>query len=63
MAGDFDVWIDGEHVYSNATRIKLYNGTVVASGTKRIYHNGDGTRSFGASVSASIYTYAVDKYR
>lgn len=61
MAGDFTVVIDGETVYSNATRIKLYDGTVVASGTKRIYHNTDGTRSFSASVSASIYTYAVDK--
>ncbi|MBQ9314881.1 MAG: hypothetical protein IJ220_07865 [Clostridia bacterium] len=61
MAGDFNVWIDGDNVYSNATRIQLYNGTTVASGTKRIYHNNDGSRSFSASVSASIYTYAVDK--
>lgn len=61
MAGDFNVWIDGENVYSSATRIKLYNGTTVASGTKRIWHNNDGNRQFSASVSASIYTYAVDK--
>ena len=61
MAGDFNVWIDGENVYSSATRIKLYNGTTVASGTKRIWHNNDGSRQFSASVSASIYTYAVDK--
>lgn len=61
MAGDFTVVIDGETVYSNATRIQLWNGTTVASGTKRIYHNNDGSRSFSASVSASIYTYAVDK--
>ena len=61
MAGDFTVIIDGETVYSSATRIQLWNGTIVATGTKRIYHNANGTRSFGASVSASIYTFAVDK--
>ena len=61
MAGDFTVIIDGETVYSSATRIQLYNGTVVATGTKRINHNTNGTRSFSASVSASIYTFAVDK--
>ena len=61
MAGDFTVIIDGETVYSSATRIELWNGTVVASGTKRINHNANGNRSFSASVSASIYTFAVDK--
>lgn len=61
MAGDFTVIIDGETVYSSATRIQLFDGTVVASGTKRIYHNTNGTKSFSASVSASIYTFAVDK--
>lgn len=61
MAGNFTVVIDGETVYSSATRIKLYNGTTVASGTKRIWHDNAGNRQFSASVSASIYTYAVDK--
>ena len=60
MAGNFTVVIDGETVYntSSDTRIQLWNGTTVASGTKRIYHNNDGSRSFGASVSAGIYAYA-----
>lgn len=61
MAGDFTVIIDDETVYSSAPRIELWNGTVVATGTKRIYHNDNGTRSFSASVSASIYTFVVDK--
>ena len=60
MAGAFTVVIDGETVYSSSDRIQLWNGTVVASGTKRIYHNNDGTRSFSASASAGIYTYAVN---
>ena len=46
-AGGFNVVIDGETVYSKSTdyRIELRNGTVVASGTKTIGHNADGTRS------------------
>lgn len=60
MAGAFTVVIDGETVYSSSDRIQLWNGTVVKTGTKRIYHNNDGTRSFSASASAGIYTYAVN---
>lgn len=62
MAGGFKVVIDGETVYSKPTdsRIKLYNGTVVATGTKTITHNPNGTRSFGVSVQGGIYTYAVN---
>lgn len=33
-AGNFRVVIDGEEVYSSSSRINLYNGTTVASGTK-----------------------------
>jgi len=60
MAGAFKVVIDGETVYSSSDRIQLWNGTVVKTGTKRIYHNNDGTRSFSASAEAGIYTYAVN---
>lgn len=62
MAGGFKVVIDGETVYSKGTdyRIKLYNGTVIATGTKTITHNPNGTRSFGVSVQGGIYTYAVN---
>ena len=60
MAGNFKVTIDGEQVYYSGTRIQLWNGTVVASGTKRIYHNNDGSRSFSAYAEAGIYTVAVN---
>jgi len=59
-SGNFKVVIDGETVYSSSTRRELWDGTLVASGTKRIYHNGDGTRSFSASAEAGIYTIAVN---
>lgn len=61
-AGGFKVVIAGETVYSKSTdyRIELHNGTVVASGTKTIAHNSDGTKSFTASAQGAIYTYAVN---
>lgn len=60
VSGNFKVIIDNEQVYFSSTRIHLYNGTVVASGTKRIYHNNDGNRSFSAYAEAGIYTNAVN---
>lgn len=61
-SGGFKVVIDGATVYSTDTsnRIQLYNGTVVASGTRTITHNPDGSRSFSVSISAGIYTYAIN---
>lgn len=59
-SGNFKVVIDGEQVYYSADRIQLWNGTTVASGTKRIYHNSDGGRSFSAWAEAGIYTVAVN---
>lgn len=59
-AGNFKVVIDGETVYSSSTRINLYNDTKVASGTKTLYHNAKGSKSFSASVKAGIYTVAVN---
>lgn len=59
-SGNFQVVIDGAVVYSSATRINLYNGTVVASGSYTITHNSDGNRSFSASAQAGIYTVAVN---
>ena len=62
QAGNFKVTIDGNTVYSTAqnNRIKLYSGTIVASGTYTMTHNGDGTRNFTATAQAGIYTYAVN---
>lgn len=56
------VVIDGSTVYSmdDSSQVKLYDGTVVASGQKTISHNADGTRSFSASVEAGIYVWAVN---
>ena len=59
-AGNFAVVIDGATVYASATRINLYNGTLVASGSYTISHNADGNRSFSASAQAGIYTVAVN---
>ena len=59
-AGNFAVVIDGATVYASATRINLYNGTLVASGSYTINHNADGNRSFSASAQAGIYTVAVN---
>ena len=59
-SGNFKVVINGSTVYSSATRIQLYNGTLVASGNVTIPHNSDGTKSFSASAEAGIYTVAVN---
>lgn len=59
-AGNFKVVINGTTVYSSSTRIKLYNGTVVASGSFTINHNNDGTKNFSASAQAGIYYVAVN---
>lgn len=60
MAGNFKVVINGSTVYSSSTRIKLFNGTTVASGSFTISHNSDGSKSFSASAEAGIYTFAVN---
>lgn len=50
------VTVDGETKSFNysGTGYKK-NGFVLASGTKRIYHNSDGTKSFGASGGVNIF--------
>ena len=60
--GNFKVVIEGETVYSSANRHDVWNGLVIASGYKKIYHNNDGTKTFSASAEAGIYTYAVNCY-
>lgn len=61
MTGGFKAVINGTTVYSTSTdtRIQLYNGTSVASGTTKITHNADGTKSFSLSIEAGVYSYAV----
>lgn len=60
VSGNFKVVIDGSIVYSSSTRINLYSGTTVASGTLDISHNSDGSKSFSASAEAGIYYIAVN---
>ena len=62
MAGAFKVVLDGETVYDKSRdyRIELRNGTVVASGTKTLTHNTDGTRSFSVSIQGALYDSAVN---
>lgn len=59
-AGNFKVVIDGTTVYSGSTRINLYDGTVVKSGTYTLTHGKDGKRTFSASAEGGIYTTAVN---
>ena len=62
MSGGFKVVIDGETVYSKDTdyRIKLEKDTIIATGTKTIKHNADGSRSFKAFVQGAVNTFAVN---
>lgn len=59
-AGNFKVIINDVTVYQSATRIRLYNGTLVASGSLTISHYPDGQKNFNASVEAGIYSVAVN---
>lgn len=59
-SGNFKVVINGSTVYSSATRINLYNGTTVASGSFVINHDASGNGTVSASAEAGIYTVAVN---
>ena len=53
--------IDGNNVWTQGSSgIQLFNGTTVASGTYRFYHDSVGNRSFGADGGAGIYITAVN---
>lgn len=54
-SGGFRVIINGDAVLFTTTRVNVYNGTVIATGTKRIYHDNEGKASFSASVEAGVY--------
>lgn len=54
-----NVTIDGETVYTKTDRVMRENGTV-ATGTKTIYHNTDGSRSFSVSLNAAVYYSTVN---
>ena len=52
--------VNGTTVYTATGPIKVYNGTVLKSGTITISHNSDGTKSFSASAEAGIYYSAIN---
>lgn len=57
------VVINGQTLYNmqnDNTPIKLYNGTLVASGDISIQHDSNGSKYFTASIEAGIFTYAVN---
>lgn len=60
MAGPFKCTVNGTVVYQSSTRIKLYTGTVVASGELAIGHDTDGSKTFSAYAEGAIYTSAVN---
>lgn len=60
MAGPFKCVINGTTVYQSNTRIKLYTGTVVASGKLAIGHESNGTKSFSAYAECAIYVTTVN---
>lgn len=55
--------IAGEEVYyrNHDNHTNGYNGTQIASGTKTITHNTDGTKSVSMSIEAGIYQWAINK--
>ena len=60
MAGPFKCTVNGTVVYQSNTRIKLYTGTVVASGELAIGHETNGSKTFSAYAECAIYTSAVN---
>ena len=60
MAGPFKCTVNGTVVYQSSTRIKLYTGTVVASGELAIGHDTNGAKSFSAYAECAIYVTSVN---
>lgn len=60
MAGPFKCTVNGTVVYQSSGRIKLYTGTLVASGEIAIGHDNNGSKSFSAYAECAIYTSAVN---
>lgn len=60
-AGHFKCTVNGTIVYQSSARIKLYTGTVVASGEIAIGHDNNGSKSFSAYAECAIYTTAVNR--
>ncbi len=59
-SGNFNFEINGITVYQSATRINLFNGTVIAKGQVKIPHNSNGSKKFTASAKAGIWYTEVN---
>lgn len=61
-SGPFEVTINGVTTTIAATdpRLQLYNGTVVKTGSTKITHNNDGTKSFNISVKGAIFSGSIN---
>lgn len=53
------VTINGDNVVNKSDRVQRYDGTI-ASGTKTISHNANGSKSFSASIEAAVYYASVN---
>jgi hypothetical protein len=60
MAGPFKCTVNGTVVYQSNTRIKLYTGTVVASGELAIGHDTNGSKTFSAYAECAIHVTSVN---
>lgn len=60
MAGPFKCTVNGTVVYQSSARIKLYTGTLVASGELAIGHDTNGSKTFSAYAEGAIYASAVN---
>ena len=60
---ELSVKINNESVYyrSASNHTNCSNGTSLASGTKTLTHNSDGTCTFSVSIGAGIYNYSINK--
>lgn len=60
---ELSVKINGSSVYyrSSSNHTNTYNGTQLASGTKTLTHNADGTCSFSVEIGAGIYNWTINK--
>lgn len=58
-AGPITVKINGTTVLNVTDRFEMY-GTYSKSGSLKISHNDDGTKSFKVEIDAAIYTFAVN---
>ena len=61
-AHEIEVLIDGgREFYKSDINTKCYYNTVLASGSTKLNHNSDGSRTFSVTIKAGLYTYSSNK--